>query len=230
MFFLDSGLDTICVASFKNEEIQGGGRVMLRIRFLALIIFIFLVFGKSLLIRGACFGGSRPNFIFILADDLGWGYVRCYRNRLVRTPNLDRLVAHAILFTQFYVNSSVCSPSRAAFMTGRFPARFAIHGHFATHQQNKRRGMPNWLSPNVPTITRILETAGYVIGHFVKWHLGGGSGAPEPFGYGIDECKINVGNEPKLDFGPKERAASSEVIINETIRFIERNRKRPFYV
>jgi hypothetical protein len=68
-----------------------------------------------------------PNVIFILADDLGWGDLGCYGNKRIRTPNLDGLAKRGTLFTQFYVNGSVCSPSRAAFMTGQFPARHRTH-------------------------------------------------------------------------------------------------------
>ena len=70
----------------------------------------------------------------------------------IKTPNLDRLARQGTLFTQFYVNGSVCSPSRCAFLTGQFPARHAIHGHFATAEQNTARGMPNWLDPKAPTL------------------------------------------------------------------------------
>jgi N-acetylgalactosamine-6-sulfatase len=121
---------------------------------------------------------KRPNFVFVFADDLGWGDLGCYGNRQLRTPNLDRLAKQGLLFTQFYVSGSVCSPSRAAIMTGRFPARLRMHGHLATQQKNEARAMPNWLDPQVPTVTSLLRKAGYVTGHFGKWHLGSGSDAP----------------------------------------------------
>src|SRR5215475_13178052 len=69
------------------------------------------------------------------------------------------------LFTQFYVNGPVCSPSRCAFLTSQFPARLAIHGHFDTADTNKARGMPNWLDPKVSTLPRLLKDAGYVTAH-----------------------------------------------------------------
>src|SRR5688500_13086898 len=86
-------------------------------------------------VAGAEPSSSRPNVIFILADDLGWGDLACYGHPHIKTPHLDRLAEQGTLFTQFYVNGSVCSPSRTAFMTGQFPARHRIHGHLAQHSQ-----------------------------------------------------------------------------------------------
>jgi len=67
---------------------------------------------------------KRPNIVFILADDLGWGDLGCYGHREIKTPNLDRLAAEGSLYTQFYVAAAICSPSRVAFLTGRFPGEF----------------------------------------------------------------------------------------------------------
>jgi arylsulfatase A-like enzyme len=180
----------------------------------------------------------RPNVLFIFADDWGWGDLGCYGHPHVRTPNLDALAARGVLFTQFYVCSGVCSPSRAAAMTGQYPARFGIHGHFADHDRNSQRGMPNWLDPSVTTYTRLFQRSGYAVGHFGKWHLGHGAGAPEPTAYGIDECRVNAGNGPQLGFpvayrSPEDsgsRTRSSEVIVDETIGFLERHRDEPFLV
>ncbi len=124
--------------------------------------------------------GKTPNIVFVFADDWGWGDLGCYGHPNVQTPNLDRLASEGTLFTQFYVCSGVCSPSRASVLTGQFPARFGMHGHLADHDMNKRRGMPNWLDPSAETYPRLLQRAGYVTGHFGKWHLGHGEGAPEP--------------------------------------------------
>jgi len=175
---------------------------------------------------------TKPNFVFIFADDLGWGDLGCYGNQQIKTPSLDELAKNGILFTQFYVNGSVCSPSRAAIMTSHFPARHCVHGHFATRQQNEARGMPSWLDPKVHTVTRILKGAGYATGHFGKWHLGSGEGAPSPGDYGIDEhCTINSnGTQLAGQDDPYFRAKSTAQIVDRTIDFIERNRSRPFYV
>jgi N-acetylgalactosamine-6-sulfatase len=176
-------------------------------------------------------GGDRPNVVFILADDWGWGDLGCYGNPQIKTPNLDRLARQGTLFTQFYVNGSVCSPSRAAFLTGRFPARLALHGHLADPERNAARGMPNFLDPQqARTVAQILRQAGYATGHYGKWHLGGGPGAPPPSAYGFGESRIVDGSSDWNLWKTDVRARSSERIVDETIRFIERNKDKPFYV
>lgn len=176
--------------------------------------------------------GSRPNFVFIFADDLGWGDLGCYGNRQIKTSNLDELARKGTLFTQFYVNGSVCSPSRTSIMTSHFPARHRVHGHFATHKQNKARAMPDWLDPKAHTVTSLLRNAGYVTGHFGKWHLGSGDGAPTPGDYGIDEHLTRTSSGPQLTGAdaPYFRAKSTAQIVDKTIQFIEKNRDKPFYV
>ncbi len=191
----------------------------------------------GLLLRRASSAPARrpPNIVFVLADDLGWGDLHCYGHAMMQTPNLDRLAREGTLFTQFYVNSPVCSPSRTAFMTGQYPARYAVHGHFADRDHdpkvNQRRGMPDWLDPRATTITRLLQRAGYKTGHFGKWHLGHGPGAPEPGAYGIDTHRTVVSNGPGwADWRTQDFwARSSRLIVDETMQFIENNRDRPFF-
>ncbi len=178
-------------------------------------------------------GQNKPNILFILADDLGWGDLGCYGHRVLRTPNLDRLAREGTLFTDFYVNGSVCSPSRAAFMTGLYPARLRIHGHLADHRRNQARGMPDWVDPTVLFLPRLLKQAGYVTAHIGKWHLGHGPGAPEPREYGFDYYRCHLANGPRFEQEGKDpyfRARSTAFFVDETIQFIERNRDKPFYV
>jgi N-acetylgalactosamine-6-sulfatase len=177
----------------------------------------------------------RPNIIFLLTDDQGWGDAACWGHPYYKTPNLDRLTREGTRFSQFYVANPVCSPSRTAFMTGRYPARFGIHGHFATHEQNAARVMPDWLDPHAPTVTRLLQGAGYVTGHFGKWHLGGGDGAPAPEAYGIGRSATLVSNGPQL----REKSAKPEPhwwgkstgqIMDLSIAFLRENKDKPFYL
>jgi len=188
-----------------------------------------LALPKSL--RAAANAG-KPNIIFFLTDDLGWGDPRCFGHPYMKTPNIDRLARGGTVFTQFYVNNPVCSPSRTAFMTGHFPARHRIHEHLATPQLNKDRGMPNWLDPDVTTVPDVLKQAGYVTAHFGKWHLGGGSGAPAPADYGIDDSRAVNANGPTWDekADPFFRAHSTGLFVDETLRFIKAHPGKPFYV
>jgi len=100
---------------------------------------------------------GKPNILFIFADDWGWGDLSCHGHPYVKTPNIDRLAKEGIDFTRFTVASGVCSPSRTAVMTGHFPARYAIDGHFAWVPSNAKRGMPDWLDTNAPSLPRILQ-------------------------------------------------------------------------
>jgi len=176
---------------------------------------------------------AKPNILFILADDLGWGDLHCYGNARIRTPNLDRLARAGSLFTQFYVNGSVCSPSRAALMTGQFPARNRIHNAITgVSKKNEESGVAGFLDPRVPTVTALLKRAGYATGHFGKWHLAHGPG-PSPTEYGVDDHRTyaTASGAPTWDLVPSEFwPKSSELIVDETLRFIRANRDKPFYV
>jgi N-acetylgalactosamine-6-sulfatase len=177
-------------------------------------------------------GEPPPNILFVLADDLGWGDLGCYGNANIRTPNLDGLSRSGTLFTQFYVNGSVCSPTRAALLTGRYPARLRMHGHLADAPLNESRGMPNWLDPEVPTLAGLLKQAGYATAHFGKWHLGSGPGAPDPSAYGFHEHRTVNSTGPGWDDEREAgfRARSSRLIVDEAIRFVRAHRGKPFYV
>lgn len=117
--------------------------------------------------------GPKPNIVSILIDDMGWSDLSCFGNAEVTTPNIDRLAAEGIRFTQFYVNSPICSPSRTALTTGHYPARHRITSFLANRQMNQARGMAQWLDAEAPTLARMLSGVGYASGHFGKWHMGG---------------------------------------------------------
>ena len=161
---------------------------------------------------------TKPNIVFIYADDWGWGDLSCHGNTWLKTPRLDKLASEGIDFQQFNVLSPVCSPSRTAAMTGRFPGRFGINTVFGV---GKPPEMPDWLDPKAPTTPRLLKAAGYRTGHFGKWHLG--VGKPSMADYGIDESAVYHGP------GPGVRPSGND-IPNRAVKFIETNKDRPFYV
>ncbi|MEY2750513.1 MAG: Arylsulfatase [Verrucomicrobiota bacterium] len=148
---------------------------------------------------------ARPNIIFIYADDLGWGDVACHgAEDWIRTPRIDRLAAEGADFAQFNVLSPVCSPSRVAAMTGRFPARYGVNNVFNSQTLGPKKGgtMPDWLDPEAPTLPRFLKAAGYRTLHFGKWHMGADQrlapDAPPMSAYGIDESKVYHGPGPSI--------------------------------
>jgi arylsulfatase A-like enzyme len=131
---------------------------------------------------------DKPNILLILADDWGWGDLGCHGHPYIKTPNIDRLAQEGTDFQRFTVASGVCSPSRAAIMTGHFPARYNIDGHFAWVPSNARRNMPDWLATDAPSLPRMLQHAGYTTAHFGKWHLANDMipDSPLPGTYGYD--------------------------------------------
>ncbi len=131
---------------------------------------------------------SQPNILFIFGDDWGWGDLGCHGHPYVKTPNIDRLAREGTDFHRFTVASGVCSPSRTAVMTGHFPARYNIDGHFAWVPSNAKRNMPDWLDPATVTLPKLIQTAGYATAHFGKWHLSNDMipDSPSPGVYGYD--------------------------------------------
>jgi N-acetylgalactosamine-6-sulfatase len=184
-----------------------------------------------LLAAGRAHAAPPPNILFILADDLGWGDLGCYGHPTLKTPRLDRLAREGTLFTQYYANGSVCSPTRAALMTGQYPARHRIHGHFATPQANADRGMAHWLDPQAPNLAALLSARGYATAHIGKWHLGDGPDAPPPSRYGFDHFRTMDGpgrhwREPLATF----MAKSTGLFADEAIAFLREPRDRPFFI
>ena len=106
------------------------------------------------LLTPALLMAAPPNVILFIADDVSASDLGCYGSRTARTPHIDRLAREGTDFHQFNVLNPVCSPSRTAVMTGMYPARYCIHGHFATPASNAQRGMPDWLDTEAPTNRR----------------------------------------------------------------------------
>ena len=190
-----------------------------------LFLCVALLAGISATKLTAATPANRPNVVFIFADDWGWGDLSGHGHPWLKTPHLDRLAREGIDFQQFNVLNPVCSPSRAAVMTGRFPSRYNIHQHFATPAQNLERGMPDWLDPRAPNVARFFQQAGYRTGHFGKWHLTSRNihGAPNPTAYGFDEYSIFNG-------GAETESAGLHDTPENAVKFIQASKDRPFFV
>ena len=184
-----------------------------------------VLFFLSAVTIAAATPASRPNIIFIFADDWGWGDLSSHGHPWLKTPHLDRLAREGTDFHQFNVLNPVCSPSRTAAMTGMFPSRFGISQHFAAPAQNLARNMPDWLDVRAPSIARIFQQAGYRTAHFGKWHLTNRNthGAPEPTAYGFDEFAIFNG-------GAETASADLHATPDNAAKFIAANKDRPFYL
>lgn len=156
----------------------------------------------TLLIIRVDAAAARPNVIMVFIDDMGWGDFSCFGNPDAKTPNVDRLAAEGMRYSQFYVNSPICSPSRTALTTGQYPHRWRITSFLNNRADNERRGMAQWLDPKAPVLARFLKQSGYTTGHFGKWHLGGQRDvgeAPLITEYGFDESLTNFeGLGPRL--------------------------------
>jgi uncharacterized sulfatase len=94
---------------------------------------------------------ARPNVLFIVIDDMGYGDLRCYDAHAVPTPRIDQLAKEGIRFTQFYVSSPICSPSRCSLVTGQWPQRWKITSFLFDRRGNERHGMAQWLDPAAPS-------------------------------------------------------------------------------
>ena len=192
----------------------------------------------------------QPNIIFIFIDDMGYGDLSCTGNEDVQTVNIDRLAQEGTRFTQFYVNSPICSPSRVACTTGQFPARHLINSYLNSRARNRARGMADYLDPAAPAIARAFKSAGYATAHFGKWHMGGGrdvDDAPLPKAYGFDESLVSfegLGDRilppgrlsdmsAKLGHGKIRRVEKHQqtgIYVDRAIDFIKRNATSPFYM
>ncbi len=177
---------------------------------------------------------KQPNIIFVFADDMGFGDLGCYGNKIIKTPNLDKMAAEGILFSNFTVSSPVCSPSRAAIMTGQYPARSLIHYALGGNEKhNSKFQMPNYLDPKKEMLTRLLQSAGYTTAHFGKWHLGKTKDSPSPHEYGIDEVKIHTGtvrDESERCYTGVKQADKTRVLMDITIDFVEKHKDKPFFI
>lgn len=183
-----------------------------------------------------------PNVIVILVDDLGWSDLGCYGSTFHHTPHLDRLAREGVRFTDAYSACTVCSPTRAALLTGKHPARLHVTDWIAGHPRPKARlRPPNWslrLPEGEATLASVFKGAGYQTALVGKWHLGGTNSRPQDFGFDVNLGGDHRGQPPsyfspyglpQLSDGPKGEFLTDRESA-EAIRFIEENRDRPFFL
>jgi len=181
---------------------------------------------------------QRPNIILIMADDLGYGDLGCYGNKTIKTPNIDALADAGMRFTDFHANGPVCSPTRAALLTGRYQQRSGIEGVIYAKGPTRQTGM----ALDEVTFAEVLKKCGYATGIFGKWHLGynvefnpAKQGFDEFRGYvsgnvdyhshidgaGIQDWWQNIEKVP-------EEGYVTDLITEHGIDFIERHKDKPF--
>ncbi|NQU86330.1 MAG: sulfatase [Mariniphaga sp.] len=187
---------------------------------------------------------EQPNFVFILVDDLGWADVKCNNpESFYDTPNIDKLAESGVCFTQAYAANPVCSPTRAAIMTGKHPNRVNITDWIPGLDPKNRMLLGPQdeakLDLNEVTIAEKLKENGYKTGFIGKWHLGGKQFFPEDQGFDINIGGHEKGsppggyyspyNNPKLTDGA-EGEYLTDRLTNESIQFIENNKDNPFFL
>jgi len=215
-------------------------------------IVALVLIGSSLLFRPAPIDKSlfaadtpasrKPNFVFIIIDDLGWTDGSGLGSKFYKTPHIDRLAQQGMRFTDAYAACCVCSPTRAAVMTGRYPARLHLTDWIAGHKRPYAKlAIPDWkmyLDHDEITIPEVLKAAGYATAHIGKWHLGGAEYSPETQGF-----DLNIGGDhrgqppsyfapyriPSIPEGPSGEYLTDR-LTDEAEKFIERNRQRPFFL
>jgi arylsulfatase A-like enzyme len=145
---------------------------------------------------------TRPNVVLILADDLGWTDLACYGSDFHATPHLDRIAGEGLKFTQSYSACTVCSPTRAALLTGKYPARLHITDWIpGAMPDNPKLLAPDWtkhLPLEETTLAELFQSAGYATASIGKWHLGGVESYPERQGFDVNIAGTDKPNHPSL--------------------------------
>ena len=195
----------------------------------------------ALLLLGAGFE-DKPNVVFILIDDLGVTDLGCTGSTFYETPNIDRLASRGMTFTNGYSACTVCSPTRASLLTGKYPVRLHLTDWIPGHERPKARlKIPEWtqaLPLEENGLPRALKTAGYASGSFGKWHLGNETHSPEKVGVDLNVGGTHQGSPPSY-FSPYKNKALpdgekgeylTDRLTDEAIRFMRENREKSFFV
>lgn len=183
-----------------------------------------------------------PNVVLMLVDDMGWTDLGCQGSKFYETPHIDRLAKDGMRFTEGYSACTVCSPTRAAVLTGKSPARLHITDWIAGHQRPHAHLLPPEWTKHLPleevTLAEHLKTVGYATASIGKWHLGGADYAPEKHGFDVNIGGYEAGSPPSyfspykiptLSDGPDGEFLTDR-LTSEAVTFIKQNRERPFFV
>jgi len=184
---------------------------------------------------------ERPNFVIIFADDLGYGDISCYNPKATRTPNLDQLAEEGFRSTDFFVPANVCSPSRAALLTGRYPMRCGMP---VARNENHSKYQDYGFAPEEITIPELLATVGYCSLIVGKWHLGMEITGSHPLDAGFDKHLDIASNYEKKrgqDHSTLYRGREIEAknvpfqaltkrYTDEALQFIAARRSEPFFL
>jgi len=180
---------------------------------------------------------EKPNFLFILVDDMGWSQLGCYGSDFYRTPNIDALAAEGMRFTDAYAAAPVCSPTRASIMTGKYPARLHLTDFIAGNSfPYAKYTQPRWqkfLPLREVTIGEALGQQGYVTASLGKWHLSQAKRPPESLPYnpdrqGFDRTLITY--KPDSRDNPEEDPHNVGQITDRALEFIEDHTEEPFFL
>jgi len=185
---------------------------------------------------------SKPNVILIFADDLGWTDLACFGSDFYETPHLDQLAKQGMRFTQNYSACTVCSPSRAALLTGKYPARLHITDWIpGLMPDNPKLLVPDWtkfLPHSETTLVSVLRSAGYTTASIGKWHLGTEEYYPETHGFDINIAGTDKAapptyfapwNIPTIDEG-EDGEYITDRLAKEATKFIEQSKEQPFFL
>lgn len=194
----------------------------------------FLFFSLGLLCATFVWAqNERPNFILIMADDLGIGDLGVYGSSLINTPNLDRMAAEGIVFDSFYASANVCTASRGGLLTGRYPIRLGLVDDVARPTNDIH------LAETEITIAEALKGEGYNTAIFGKWHLGSrvewyplNHGFDEFYGalHSNDMAPFQLYRDDQIIEDPVDQTTLTQRYTSEALRFIEQNKDNPFFL